>query len=377
MSIERTFKRTILSVFQRLLPSTPASLPAPEAVQKILVVRQHNQLGDMLCAVPLLRGLRATFPNAHVTLVASPVNIEVMQHNRYLDEIILFDKKRFLTPFMIRPLRVLGFLRDLRRRRFDFAIVPATVSTSVTSDLLAYASGAPTRLGAGSIDAKENPSRLFFTLRVPLDWRLEPHRHQVLRHLDIASRLGVRAEDLSTEITLTDQERLEGREQLGMSWKPGEIGIALHPGAGKVPNRWPAWCFASVANILVREFHARLFITCGPMDDDPVDSMVSKLTVPCTLIKGKDIRTVAAMLSHLQLVVTNDTGIMHVAAAVKVPVLSLFGPTDPRQWAPIGSEHRYIQGGDGTMDAITVDQVVAAAGEILRAPPLEDSVKIP
>ncbi len=370
MSIERTFKRTLLSVLQRLLPSAPSVSPAPEDVRRILVVRQHNQLGDMLCAVPLLRGLQARFRNARISLLASPVNVEVMHNHRFLDEVILFDKRTMLTRAMLRPLRVLGFLRELRRRSFDLVIVPATVSTSVTSDLLAYCSGAPVRVGARSINGQENPSALFFTLPVPLDWRHDPHRHQVLRHLDIAAPLGVREEDLGSEITLSDMEDREGKALLGLPWPSGEIGIALHPGAGKVPNRWPAGRFAEVANALAAEFGARLFVTCGPMDDDPVQAMISRLAVTHTLIKGKTIRTVAAMLAQLRLVITNDTGIMHVAAAVQVPVLSLFGPTDARQWAPIGPNHRYIKGDDGTMASISAEKVLAVAREMLGKRPV-------
>ncbi|RPH35250.1 hypothetical protein EHM92_06495, partial [bacterium] len=84
--------------------------------------------------------------------MASPVNVDVMRNNRYLDEVILYDKREFLDHGRLRPVSLLRFIRELRARRFTIAIVPATVSMSFTSDLLAYASGAHCRIGAGSLN---------------------------------------------------------------------------------------------------------------------------------------------------------------------------------------------------------------------------------
>jgi ADP-heptose:LPS heptosyltransferase len=367
MSIERTFKRTFLTVLRYLIPAHAGAPPALRDARSILVVRQHNQLGDMLCAVPLLRALRVHCPNAVITLVASPVNYEVMQHHPFVDHLLLYDKRSYLGKFWVKTKRLMAFIRKLRGEGFDLAIVPSTVSTSVTSDLLAYLSGAPTRIGVGNINGVENPSRVFFTVSTRLKWSETPHRHQTLRNMDVVAPLGVVTNNLSTEIGLTAEERRRGREELGPVPGPGGLSIGIHPGAGKPLNRWPASRFASVARNLVEAFNVHIYITCGPMDDDPVRAMTSELSIPYKVIQGKPIRTVASMLSHLDLVLTNDTGIMHVAAAVGAPVLSLFGPTDPQQWAPIGPKHRYIQGREGKIGTITVDEVVWIAAEMLRA----------
>jgi ADP-heptose:LPS heptosyltransferase len=82
-------------------------------------------------------------------------------------------------------------------------------------------------------------------------------------------------------------------------------------------------------------------------------------------VANKSIREVAAILSLARLVISNDTGIMHVAAAVGTPVLSLFGPTDPEQWAPIGTKHRYIVGKGGDIETIPVEEVLTVAREML------------
>src|SRR5205823_15106747 len=127
-----------------------------------------------------------------------------------------------------------------------------------------------------------------------------------------------------------------GRAWLERETPGAALRIGFHPGAGKLANRWPAERFAMVADRLSEEFGATAVVTCGPMDADPVREMTERLRAPHVVLRGHPIRGVAAVLQRLDLVITNDTGILHVAAGVGTPVLSLFGPTDPAQWAPIG-----------------------------------------
>jgi heptosyltransferase-3 len=320
----------------------------------------------MLCVVPLLRGLRQRYPDAFIAVMTSPVSYEVMLNNRYVDEAINYDKREFLGGASLKPGRFFRFTRELRKKKFELAIVPSTVSISVTSDLFSYLSGATYRIGAGEINGVENPSGLFFNSPVKLKWEETGHRHQSLRNLDIAHDLWLHVPDLSTEINLTVEEIAEARMLIGSLSLSPESFVTYHPGAGKPPNRWPAERFAEVANILSSQFSKGIVITHGPMDDEPVAAMKSKLIVPYQVIEKKRIRQVAAIISMARLVISNDTGIMHVAAAVGTPVLSLFGPTDPEQWAPIGTKHRYIVGKGGDIGSITVGEVLAVAREMLR-----------
>jgi len=364
-SLERAFKRSLASflgfLFDARRPVPFVAGPSP----RILVIRQHNQLGDMLCVVPLLRALRAAYPAAFIALMASPVNHDVMLYNRYLDEVIDFDKKRFMGKGRI--LRFPGYIRSLRSRRFDIALVPSTVSTSFTSDLLAYLSGAKLRAGAGTIDGKENPSAFFLTHRQTLDWRGNDARPQVLRNLDIwPGNLGT-TPDLSVEMTLLEDE-LQWGKSFVFNVKDASNGIIVyHPGAGKTPNRWPADWFSFVANLIAEKHGTATIITAGPMDAEAVSVMVRGLRCPHRIVHNKPIRRVASILHFASLVISNDTGVMHVAAAAGAPVLSLFGPTPPEQWAPIGPRHRYLRGEGGDITTIKPEMVIEAAEEMFIA----------
>jgi ADP-heptose:LPS heptosyltransferase len=364
-------KRRSSLVFSGLLKVLPRPRRAPSAMpstfERILVVRQHNQLGDMLCAVPLLRALRARFPAAEITLLTSPVNRDAMLGLEHVNEIVDYDKRRYIGASESNPTRLLRFVGALRRKRFDLAIVPCTVSLSSTSDVLAYCCGAPVRIGAASLEGRINPRVRLFTHAIELDWRNDPHRHQTLRNLDLAAPLGATTPDLSHQMTLDPREAGEGRAWIERHAPEAGARIGFHPGAGKVANRWPAESFAEVANQLGAETGARAVITCGPMDEEPVRAMLARLEVPHAVVRGEPIRRVAAILARLDLVITNDTGIMHVAAAVGTPVLSLFGPTDAAQWAPLGPSSRALAASDGRIESIRADEVLRAARELFAA----------
>jgi ADP-heptose:LPS heptosyltransferase len=320
----------------------------------------------MLCVVPLLRALRLRYPGSRITLLASPVNYEPMRGIRYADEVMNFDKREFMGKEGGNLFRFPGYVRALRKRRFDIAVVPSTVSASFTSDLLSFLCGARIRIGAGSIQGERNPSAFFFTHPMTLDWRGTEGYHQSRRNLDIWPTPFEEPVDLTIEMTLTEDELKRGKSFLKNLSHGAPRVIIYHPGAGKVPNRWPAERFARLADQLSTSVPASTVITSGPMDEVPVRLMTGALRTPYELIENQSIRDVASALRYADLVVSNDTGIMHVAAAVGAPVLSLFGPTDPGEWAPTGDRHRYIRGDDRTTGSIPFEAVLRTAQEMLR-----------
>jgi ADP-heptose:LPS heptosyltransferase len=289
-----------------------------------------------------------------------------MLGNRYVDEVINFDKREFVGKEGGSLLHFPGYVRRLRKKRFDIAVVPSTVSTSFTSDLLAFLSGAPIRIGAGSMQGVQNPSGFFFTHPRDLDWRGRKGYHQVRRNMDIWPECFSEETDLTLEITLREDELARGKSFLQRLSHQAPRVVVYHPGAGKVPNRWPADLFARLADELSFSVPVSTVITSGLMDDEPVRAMIGALHTPFEVIKNQPIREVASALRFADLVVSNDTGIMHIAAAVGTPVLSLFGPTDPGEWAPTGEKHRYIRGEDNQIVKIPFDAVLKTANEMLR-----------
>ncbi len=355
---EDFLKRVGLSLLSHFVAHDAKDMPPPSDVRKILVVRQHDQLGDMLCVVPLLRALRERYPGVLITLVAGPVNSAIMRHHPYLHEVLEFPKGRLL--------RLVPFLRALRKEHFDLAVVPSTVSSSGTSGLLALCAGAGVRAGAGSIDGKKTDAAFCFNHAVDLDWRSSPHRHQTLRNLDILGPPPVDSIDLTTVVGFTGDELRTAEGELAAYRRQYSRIVGLHPGAGKPVNRWPARLFGALANRIHNELGAGIVISAGPMDGEVLDALLPHLKCPYLLLQNRPLRHIAAIISLLDLFVANDTGIMHVAAATPVPLLGLFGPTDSLQWAPKGEKNRIIQSTNGRMDGITEEEVFQQVAAILR-----------
>ncbi|MFZ1731318.1 MAG: glycosyltransferase family 9 protein [Bacteroidota bacterium] len=360
--LEKSFKRLLFGFFRLFVHSRTVKTVPRDSVHNVLVVRQHNQLGDMLCAVPLLRALRATYPAAKIALLARPLNSEILRGAPWLDEIIVYDKAKFLR----NPLQVWRFGRALKKRSFDLSITPSTVSMSVTSDVLTFLSGARRRIGPGSINGKKNHTSYFYNVQADLDWRQDPTRHQTLRNLDIASILVPERVSIELEIGLSDEEVQRGAESIAR--KQGEPGLVVgfHPGAAKLPNRWDALRFAELANRCAEIFGAFIVITAGPNDDEPLSEMILNMPNNSLVLHNEPIRQVAAVIRNCDVYVTNDTGMMHVSAGVGTPTLSLFGPTDPLQWAPPGDAHHFILGSAQDVNSISTEKVWHVLLQLLR-----------
>ncbi|MBE0565975.1 MAG: glycosyltransferase family 9 protein, partial [Krumholzibacteria bacterium] len=222
----------------RRAPLTPAALLALRP-RRILVVRQHNQMGDMVCATPTLRAIRETWPDAHLTLVTAPVNVQVVRHNPLLDRVLTFAQG-----YWRRPGALLRFLRQVREGPPDLAIVLASVSFSVTSALLALGSGARWVVGGDSRPFGWDLSAVAFSLQLPA-WPVLD-RHAVQHSLAPLEAVGITTSDRSTLVVASAGERAEAARILaGLGLVDGFW--ALHPGAGKAQNLWPAEHFAAVA----------------------------------------------------------------------------------------------------------------------------------
>ena len=317
----------------------------------------------MLCAVPLLRALRMKFPGAHIVLVTSPVNHAIMLNHPFVDAVLQYRKS---------PFSLLQFYRAFRGRRYDLAVVPTTVSISATSNFIALLSGARMRIGPRSLAGQGNAGSYCFTTGVDLDWQNEPRRHQTLRNLDILAPLNVPPGSLSMTIGITPSEKSAAQRFISSPRSRRKVLVGMHPGAGKVMNQWPPDRFASLADRLHEEHGAGIVVTAGPMDDDPLQALRGHIRSEFLIVERQPIRTVAAIIDQIDLFITNDTGIMHVAAATSASVLALFGPTDPLQWAPVGSKNKYIAAPDGLIGSLSVEQVyqmaVVALEDLARPP---------
>lgn len=355
--LERASKRQLtrwLARVSRPRPVSPADIAALP-VRRLLVVRQHNQMGDMVLALPALHALRRNFAEAHLVFLTGPLGEELLQDSPDVDELIVFRKDA-----MRRPWNLLAFLRHIRHPRADLAVVMGSVSFSTTSALLAWASGARVRAGVSSHPFGNELTRAIYHLELPAGGEDLP---EAQRNLVPIRALGVAVDDLPEFPGLRARPEAIGaaRQRLGLSVQartPGPPLVVLHCGAGKQPNIWPAERFAQLGTLLQDVFGADVVLTEGPNDGDVVAGVVAGM--PRAPQRWREpLRQTMGLLAIADVVVSNDTGIAHVAAALGTRTIVLYGPTDARRWRPIGPNVRSVVAAGGCIENVTWQEVWA------------------
>ncbi|MBD3222820.1 hypothetical protein GF314_16455 [bacterium] len=328
-------KRLITGAAARLWRRPPLTADQLRALrpERILVVRQHNQMGDMVCATPCFRAIAGAWPDAEVALVTAPVNHQVVAHNPHLDRILSFEQRLWR-----RPIALARFLGALRGFRPDLAIVLNSVSFSATSAYLALWSGAPLVIGGDGSPFGSRVSEAF-SLRLPTSPDLD--RHAIDHSLAPLAAVGITTDDRSTVVVPSSAQDAEAAALCDDLVGQGPF-WALHPGAGKRQNVWPPERFATVAAAVARR-GVPVLVLHGPADGREVAALSARLTpsagdAPVVVAPSLSVGTTAAIIARADRFLCNDTGVMHVAGALGTPTVALFGPTDPALWKPPGEQ---------------------------------------
>jgi|YNPMSStandDraft_1061717.scaffolds.fasta_scaffold00502_10 heptosyltransferase-2 len=349
-------KKAILKFLELVLKPEPKSLPSESELIKhfknrikILIVRQHNQLGDMLLSNSLFRAIKEKLPDSFLCVLASKENYEAIFSNKYIDKVILFDKIRLWNPILL-----IKFFQQLRNFEFHIAVVPVTVSISFTSCLIARLSKAKFTIGPKSLYQMPNKYSFMFDYAIDVGLGDNDKRHISEKIQDILKPFGIYTNDLSEHILIKEEERKFAQDFFsGIKVKK----VGLHIGAGKIQNRWSVSKFAEVINYLYEKHNSFIFLTIGRWDEDLLKQILPLLAKEPVILKNFPLQKLAAVIDEADLFISNDTGIMHVAGSTKTPLISLFGPTNPEIWAPIGKDKFYIKKGN-SIDEIKTDDVI-------------------
>jgi heptosyltransferase-2 len=325
-------------------------MPPTTSPGRILAVKLAD-LGDLLMVTPALQALRAAHPHARLDILTPPASAHLLQGAPYLDNIVTFDKFAFDTlRGLLDPSSVsatLRFLLSLRRARYDALVIFHHFTSrwgALKFDILSLASGAPMRAGL------DNGRVRFLSLRVRDDGF--GARHEADYWLQVASLLGADPDaGWRPSLPISEADRAAASRLLGAlrDRHEGPV-IAVHPGAGAYsPARiWPVAKFASVARDLIDD-GASLVIVGGP-DDRERASQLEELVGCCdrvlNLAGTTTIHETAGVLEACDLVLGNDSGPVHIAAAMQTPVVAVFGPSNARAWGP------YTPPGEPTLHTI-------------------------
>jgi len=345
---------------------------------KKIFIRGTNWVGDAVMSIPAIREIRRLFPAAHISLLVRPWVRDVYSAVEFADEILIYDKRGIHRGLA-------GFYRlvaDLRRRQFDLAIL---LQNAFEAALTARCSGIPRRIGY----ARDGRSFLLTDACV-----IDPavrKMHQVYYYLGILFPLGMPAQPTGSDrrdlpsiaIGIADSDRNAAKEMLRLKGiAEGDVVIGINPGAfyGEA-KRWFAGRYAAVADDLADRYQARIVIFGSPADCAIAEEVAASMKRPSLLLAGQTtLGQFMGLIKECRLLITNDSGAMHLAAALDVPQVAIFGSTSEIATGPLSSravvvKHpvpcnpcflRKCPTDFQCMKGISVQQVIEAARNILE-----------
>lgn len=298
---------------------------------KKILVRMPNWIGDAVMAIPTLSSLRARFREAQITLLAKPSVAALFGSHPDVDRILVYEdggKHRGMMGLWT-------LICALRREGFDLAFL---LQNAFEAAIIASAAGIPARVGYGS-DGRS------FLLTQALSKKGAPH-HQREAYLALMKLVDGRALVIPPFLVVTEEEGSLASKMLdahGISEE--EFMIGIHPGAAYgSAKRWLPERFAAVADQVVERFHAKAVIFGGPLETDIAEAVREAMLAPSLVLAGKtSLREMMALMTKCRLFISNDSGPMHVASSLGVPVVSIFGPTDPTRTSPGGTQTQILQ----------------------------------
>lgn len=327
----------------------------------ILLIKP-GAIGDLLQLSPVARALRKKIAQAHITLlVGNEASIDLFRHNPSVDEILVYDKRKAHRSWRT----FLNLWQEMRRRRF--ALVVNFQRSNPKTWLLATAA---------------------FPARVLVYHKARRRTvHAVENHLEAVAPLGIdpRGADHRLELFLGDEEERWADSLTAGEGLVGRPLVALNLGASHPVNRWPVGYFAALAERLHTELGCGVLLVGGPQDRELADAVKTNIATPLVDLVGRTtLLQLGAVLSRCAVVVSGDTGPMHLATAVGTRVIALFGASDPSRTGPVGEGHRVLQAAGvecvpcrkrtckhaiplECMERISVQDVFSAVSDVLGA----------
>ncbi|WP_447973287.1 putative lipopolysaccharide heptosyltransferase III [Nitrospira sp. Kam-Ns4a] len=335
-------------------------------MKNILIIKLRY-IGDVLLATPVLRALRDGFPATRLTMLVNRGTEDVLRHNPDLDDVLVVERGRLGAQ--------LRFARDLRRRRFDVVV---DLTDADRSALLARLTGAPIRIG---FNEERRWRGLLYTAVVPERPATE---HRVDHDLAALRLLGLAPKTAPLVLrTAPGDDEAAGRilAEAGVPPDGSQPLVLFQPGARYWFKAWPVERFAELADRLAERCGCRVLIGGSAADRPTAEAIRARArSAPAVLAGRTTLLELVAVLKRCALFVGNDNGPMHMAAALGIPVVALFGPSDPAVWGPRGNRAEVlykgldcrrcfhpscVRGEESCMKLISVDEVFAAATKLL------------
>ncbi|WP_093882297.1 lipopolysaccharide heptosyltransferase II [Syntrophus gentianae] len=305
----------------------------PEGVRNLLI-RGTNWIGDVVMTLPAIASIRKTFPDAHIAILVKPWVADVLRLCPDVDEILLY-KSPGIHAGMKGKVRLAG---ELRERRFDAAIL---LQNAIEAAILTRMAGIPIRAGYNS-DARG--ALLTHAVRRTREVR---QVHQVNYYRAMVQALGCEPTDIGAMLKPgAEDQKLAERLMSEFSLEKGSFLVGMAPGAAYGPAKmWFPERFGAVADRLISELNARVLLFGSSGDRKAIEEVQGSSSFSLLDLAGKtSLREAIVLMSRCGLFVSNDSGLMHVAGALGVPTVAIFGSTNPVTTSPSGKRTIVVRG---------------------------------
>ena len=295
----------------------------------------------------------------------------MLKGNPDLNELILLEREKLTGRSGISYLR--QWLRAIRKRSFN---VTLDLHNLFKSGMIALATRAPVRIGFRKL---REGNFIFMNRWVKPDPR---YHHAVQKYLSLLKPLGIQEAQWRLHFSLTwdssDEDVVESFLTQHGLWRDRTL-VAINPGANWPSKRWMPERYAIVADELIKKYGIRVLILWGPGERDLAEDMLHRMSEKALIAPQTTLKQLTALIQQCRLLIGGDTGPAHLAAALRIPTVTLFGPSNPRRNGPYGEQHRMIaspiapaghfrrkERGDRWLKAIEVEPVIKAAKEQLE-----------
>lgn len=343
----------------------------------ILIVKT-SAIGDVIHTLPSLNTLRKAYPQARIDWLVEEAAADLIVGHPALHQVLVARRKSWLRRLQsggrlaaLKEIR--SFVRELREIEYDLLL---DFQGLLKSSIWVALARAKRKVGFGRGMEHAECSYLFLNERIP---PVDMDRHAVERELLLLEAIGIRTDKVEFDLPITDEDRRKAETLLEEQGLSGRALVAINPMTTWPTKHWESERFAQVADALA-EKGLGIVMTGGPGDEAALDAICSMMQHKAPNLAGRtSLRELAALFQYAHAVITTDTGPMHLAAAVGVPVVALFGPTAPWRTGPYGQRHKALRADlpcspclkkqcstRECMKKITTEQIVAAVDPIMR-----------
>lgn len=309
--------------------------------KKILIVRT-DRIGDVILSTPVIANLRLAYPDAYIAFMCRPYTEDVLKGNPYLNEVIVYDKDNRQRNF----LGSIKFSFYLRKKKFDWAVI---LHPAVRIHIVIFFAGIPFRAGW------DRKGGCLLTNRIEHK-KQEGEKHEVEYTLDILRGLNIPVKDKTIYFPIKEEAEKRVKELLdGEKIKAEDKIIVIHPSASCISKRWPQDYFSQVIRLLRNKINCKIIVITSQKERESADKIVQENEV--VDLRGRlTVSELGFLLKRAALFISNDSGPVHIAAALNTPVISIFGRSDPGlsplRWGPRGEKSFYLHKNAGCKDCL-------------------------